>query len=313
MRAMNTQQAGVVDVVLTNHARGYTNSEMIAHRVAPVVDVPARNLLLLKFGREGFRKLNTRRAPGTPILTVQYGYGADPIALVQDALQGIVPMEIGEAAKIAAPGVDLGRHAVNMVLTQLDLGYEIETAGIVRNAATYAASNKLALVGTAKWSHPDSDPKKDFDDAKEVIRQRIGRYPNRATLGATVARALCDHPKIREHFKYTSADSVTIEMLARYLQLDEILVGKAVYLPDGAADDALATDVWGNDAILSYVSTERNWLVPSFAYTYRLQGYPHVEAPWYDRDIRSWKYPTVMERRPYLVGADAGFLWQGAV
>ena len=61
MRAMNTQQAGVVDVVLSNHARGYTNSEMIAHRVAPVVDVPGRNMLLLKFGREGFRKLNTRR------------------------------------------------------------------------------------------------------------------------------------------------------------------------------------------------------------------------------------------------------------
>lgn len=307
---MNTAQAGVVDVVLTNHARGYTNQEMIAHRVAPVVDVPARNMLLLKFGKEGFRKLNTRRAPGTPMLTVQYGYGADPIALVQDALQGIVPMEIAEAAKIASPGIDLGRNAVNMVLSQLDLGYEIETAGIVRNAASYSASNKVALAGSDKWSHADSDPKTDIDDAKEVIRQRIGRYPNRLTLGAVGARALRDHPKIKEQFKYTSAESITNDMLARYLQLDEVLEGKAVYLPDGTADDALATDIWGNDAVLSYVSKEGNWLVPSFAYTYRLQGYPHVESPWYDRDIRSWKYPTVMERRPYLVGADAGFLFQ---
>lgn len=312
MRGMNTQQAGVVDVILSNFARGYSNPEMIAHRVAPVVDVPARNMLLLKFGKEGFRKLNTRRAPGTPMLTVQYGYGADPIALVQDALQGLVPMEIQEAAK-AVPGINLGQRAVQMVMAQLDLGYEIETAGIVMNAAGYAASNKVALAGTDKWSAPESDPKKGVDDGKEVIRQRIGRYPNQMTIGAKGARALCDHPKIKEQFKYTSAESITIEMVARYLQLDEILVGKAVYLPDGTAEDALATDVWGSDAVLSYASKEGNWLVPSFAYTYRLQGYPSVEAPWYDRDIRSWKYPTVQERRPYMVGADAGFLFQGVV
>lgn len=311
MTAMNTRQAAVVDVILSNHARGYTNGEMIAHRVAPVVDVPARNMSLLKFGKEGFRKLNTRRAPGAPMLTVQYGYAADPIALVQDTLQGLVPMEISEAAKIAAPGLNLGQHAVQMVLQQLDLGYEIETASIVMNPAGYAASNKIALAGSDKWTDPASDPKKDVGDAKEAIRKRIGRYPNQMTIGAAGARALCDHPKIAEHYKYTSGESITIQMVARYLQLDEIHVGTAIYLPDGATDDTPGVDVWGNDAVLSYASKEGNWLVPSFAYTYRLLGYPSVEAPYYSRERRSWLYPTVMERRPYVVGADAGFLFQG--
>ena len=50
-----------------------------------------------------------------------------------------------------------------------------------------------------------------------------------------------------------------------------------------------------------------------YAYTYRLKGYPAVEAPWYDRDVRSWKYPTTVERRAYMVGADAGYLIQAAV
>lgn len=311
MRAMNTSQAGVVDVVLSNYARGYSNQEFIAHRVAPVVPVPSRNIRLLKFGKEGFRKLNTRRAPGSPILTVQYGYASDPIALVQDALQGLVPVETAEEAN-RVPGVDMGQQAVAMVLDQLDLGYEIDTATMVRAAASYAASNKETLSGSDKWSHADSDPKKDIDDAKEAIRRQIGRYPTRLTLGAVVFRALCNHPKIKEQFKYTTADSITEAMLARYLQLDEVLVGKAVYLPDGTAETAAATDIWGDDAILSYVPKAGNWMVPSFAYTYRLNGYPAVEAPWYDRDIRSWKYPTTMERRPYLVGADAGFLFQSA-
>lgn len=311
MRGMTTQQAGVVDVVLSNFARGYSNQEFIASRIAPYADVPSRNVRQLKFGKEGFRKLNTRRAPGSPILTVQYGYAADPIALQQDALQGIVPVETAEEAN-RIPGINMGQMAVQMVLEQLDLGLEIDTATLLRTSASYAGTNKTALAGSSRWSDPLSDPKADVDAAKEAIRRMVGRYPNKFTMGAVVFNSLCNHPKIKEQFKYTSADSVTEAMLARYFNIDEIVVGKAVYLPDGVADNAAATDVWGNDAILAYVPKVSNWMVPSFAYTYRLTGYPLVEAPWYDRDIKSWKYPTTMERRPYLVGADAGFLFQNA-
>lgn len=312
MRGMTPAQAGVVDVVLTNYARGYSNQEFIATRLAPNVDVPARNIRLLKFGKEGFRKLNTRRAPGSPILTVQYGYASDPIALLQDALQGLVPVETQEeAAKV--PGIDLGQQAVQMVLDQLDLGFEVDTAQMVRNPANYGANNKVALAGASRWTDANSDPKKDVDDAKEAVRRQVGRYPNKLILGAVVFNALTNHPKIKEQFKYTSADSITEAMLARYFNLEEVIVGKAVYLPDGVADASPATDIWGNDAVLAYVPKGANWMVPSFAYTYRLRGYPHVETPWYDRDIKSWKYPTTQERRPYLVGADAGFLIQSAV
>jgi Phage major capsid protein E len=312
MRAMNTAQAGVVDVVLSNYARGYTNPEFIAAELFPQADVPARNIRLLKFGKESFRKLNTRRAPGSPILTVQYGYASDPVSLVQDALQGLVAVETSEEAA-RVPGINLGQNAVSMVLHQLDLGLEIEAAGIARNAASYDVSNKVALAGAARWSDPASDPKADIDAAKEVIRRRIGRYPNKLTVGAEVAAALKRHPKIKEQFKYTSADSITDQMVARYFEVDKLVVGKGIYLPDGAGDNDLGTDIWGKDAILAYVPTGINYMVPSYGYTYRLTGYPSVEAPWYDRDIKSWKYPTTMERRPFLTGADAGFLIQNAV
>lgn len=312
MRGMNTQQAGVVEVVLTNYARGYRNQEYIAHLIAPVVDVPSRNMRTIKFGKEGFRKLNTRRAPGAPILTVQYGYASDPVSLQQDALQGLVPVETAEEAS-RVPGFDMGQMAVQMVMDSLDLGHEIDTATILRNPAVYAASNKVALAGTSRWSDPASDPKGDIDAGREGIRQQVGRYPNTLTLGAKVFTALTNHQKIKDQFKYTSSESITEMMLARYFNLDQVIVGKGVYLPDGIADSAAATDIWGNDAILAYVPKASNWMAPSFAYTYRLKGYPQVEAPWYDRDIKSWKYPTTMERKPYLVGADAGFLFQSAV
>lgn len=312
MRALTTQQAGVVDVVLSNWARGYSNQELIATRILPYVEVPSRSTRLIKFGKEGFRKLNTRRAPGAPVLTVQYGYASDPVALVQDSLQGLVPVETAEEAS-RVPKINLGQVAVQMVMDQLDLGLEIDAAAMLRAQATYAATSRVALAGASRWDDEASDPKGDVDAAREAVRAKIGRYPNKLVLGAKVFSALTNHPRIKDQFKYTSADSITEAMLARYFGLDEVIVGKAIYLPDGVAEDQPGTDVWGNDAILIWTPRAANWMTPSFGYTYRLAGYPAVETPWYDRDIRSWKYPTTQERRPFVTGADAGFLIQSAV
>ena len=86
-----------------------------------------------------------------------------------------------------------------------------------------------------------------------------------------------------------------------------------LWLPENASDDVLATDVWGDDAILSYVpEAGDNFQVPSYGYTYELRGYPQVEVPYFERSNDSWIYPTKAERRTYLTGAEGGFLFQNA-
>ena len=312
MPALNTRTAGVVDAILSTHARGYRNPEFVSAALFPRVTVPSRNMRVVKFGKEGFRMVNTRRAPGADVKRVQYGYASDPISLVQDALEGFVPVEHQQEAE-GAPGVDLGAGATNMVMNVVDLGLEYEAARLARDPNTYSASNKEVLVGSSRWTSATSDPEADVDDAKEVIRRIIGRYPNVLTLGASAFRAARRHPKIKDQFKYTSRDSITAEMLASYFEVDKIVVGKAVYLPETAADTDAATDVWGDDAILAYVpQAGESYGVPSYGYTYELDGYPQVEEPYYERQRKSWIYPTTVERRPYVVGADAGFLFQGA-
>ena len=61
---VNQRTAGVVDPILSTHARGYRNLEFIGHLLFPRVTVPTRSMRVLKFGKESFRMLNTRRAPG---------------------------------------------------------------------------------------------------------------------------------------------------------------------------------------------------------------------------------------------------------
>lgn len=312
MAPVNTRTAAVVDPILSTHARGYRNLEFIAHLLFPRVSIPNRSMRVIKFGKEAFRMMNTRRAPGADKKRVQYGYASDPISLVQDALEGVVPIEHQEEA-MAVPGIDLGQGAVNMVLDVIDLGHEYEAAQLARTLGNYAASNRLTLTGADLWTSDTSDPLGDIDAGKEAIRRLIGRYPNTLTLGPSVFNALKRHPKIREQFKYTSAQSITTEMLAAYFDVRRVIVGKAVWLPETAAETSAASDVWGDDAILAYVpETGNNFQVPSFGYTYELTGYPQVEVPYFERSNDSGIFPTKAERRTYLTGAEGGFLFQNA-
>lgn len=312
MAPLNTRNAAVVDPILSTHARGYRNMEFIAHLLFPRVTIPNRSMSVIKFGKEAFRMMNTRRAPGANKKRVQYGYASDVVALVQDALEGTVPIEHQEEAS-SIPGIDLGKGAINMVMDIIDLGHEHEAGQLARNAANYDANHKLALTGADRWTSDTSDPAADVEVAQENIRRSIGRYANTLTLGATAYKALKRHPKVKEQFKYTGRESVTAEMLAAFFDVKRVLVGKAVWLPENAAEDALASDVWGNDAILSYVpEAGDNFQVPSFGYTYELAGYPQVETAYYERSNDSWIYPTKAERRTYLTGAEGGFLFQNA-
>ena len=309
---LNTRTAQVISPILSNHARGYRNASFVSHVLFPRVSIPNRSMSVLKFGKEAFRKLNTRRAPGTNVKRVQYGFDAGTVSLVQDALEGVVPIEHQQEAE-KVPGIDLGSNAVNMVLDVVDLGLEYEAAQIARSAANYDANHKLALTGADRWTSETSDPGKDIGDASEMIRRFTGRRPNTLMLGPTSAQALKNNAKIKDQFKWVSKDSITLEMLAAYFQLERVVTGDAVYLPETADDSVAATDVWGDDAILAWVpTTGGTYMVPSYGYTYELMGYPQVEQPYYDRPSKSWIYPTTTERKPYLVGADAGFLFQNA-
>lgn len=311
--AMNSRQAQVIDPILSTQARGYSNQEFIGTRILPYADIPNRSMKVIRFGKDGFRKyLDTRRAPGAETKRVQFGYASDPVSLKQEALEALVPDEISADAR-NVPGIDLASVSIRTVQDIIALGREVEIAALVRNPANYDANHKIALAGASKWSDGTSKPKDDIKAAREIVRRSIGRYPNVLTLGPGAFNALDEHPLIRDRFKYTSSESVTTAMLAKYFDVEEVLVGKAVALAENADDTALADDVWGNDALLSYRPAGGNVLVPAFGYTYRLTGFPAVEAPYYERGRKSWIYPVTEEFKGYITGAEGGFLFQGVV
>jgi len=312
MQPLNQNTARVIDPVLSGIAQGYIHPQRVGNVLFPSIPVPASGGQVIEFGREGFVNYNSRRAPGASVQRIQFGYEGKPYALQNFALDTPVPREFAQDAA-AVPGLDLGKRAVNTVMNSLTLTLEIDQAALATDAAHYGTSNKLALTGISCWNSDTSAPMSDIENAKEQVRATCGVDPNRMVISSKGFRALKHHPKIVERFKYTTAESITTDMLASLFDLEELAVGKATYI-DPKTPDAPAKEAWGNFAVLGYVPSQDAAMdQPSFGYTYTLTGHPFVEAPRWDGDCRSWVYGVTYQRAPQLTGIASGFLFQNIV
>lgn len=306
---MNPSQVRVIDPILTNVVQGYRHPERVGHTLFPRVTVRQRGGQVIEFGKESFKLHKTRRAPGSNTRRLQVGYEGKPFALVQDALEGLVPWEYMQDAN-QVPGIDLGTQAVSEVMDILTLALEIEKANKATDTNNYSVDNQIALSSGEYWDDysTPSDPAAQIRDYRETVRSKIGLRPNVMVVSAKGFAALAEHPKILERFKYTSSDSITADMLANLFQLRRVAVGDAVYMEEGSTT---MTDVWGNNAVLAYVPpTISSRRQPSYGYTYTLNGHPLTEEAYNDRNQKSWIYPVTYERVPEIAGADAGFLIQ---
>jgi Phage major capsid protein E len=314
MSQISPSQARVIDPVLTTIAQGYQNAEMVAQSLFPTVPVPLRGGNIITFGKEAFMLYGSQRAPGENTKRVSFGYAGAPYALVDYSLEGLVPMEISQEAA-NGPGIDLAQGAIGGVSAIMALRLEKQAADIARTAASYAAGNKVTKSGTAQWSDLTtgvSDPINDIEVAKEAIRAATGKRPNTITMGAAVFAKLRQHPKVIDRIKYTGRDVATPELLAMLFGVARVFVGDAIYSNDAGT---AFTDVWGKDVVVAYTeigSMASNGL-PSYGYTYQLNGYPVVEEPYYDRSAKSWIYPVTRSEAPVLASASAGYLITNAV
>jgi hypothetical protein len=306
---LNLAGARVIDPILTNVAQGYRNGELIGKTLFPAVPVQVSGGQIIEFGREAFKLYNARRAPGGSTKRIEFGYLGRPFALVQDSLEAKIPREfIRDASRV--PGIDMASRAVNTTMKPLTLQLEVDQAALAFDPSQYDSSHKSAvLAGSSKWSYTTTpvDPKIDIDAGREAVRASVGVYPNVAVFGAVAWNAFLNNAKVIDRFKYTSANAITEDMIARLLQVDKVVVGKAIYTDD----DGTTHDIWGNYVSLAYTNLgSMNAEEPSFGYTYTMEGNPMVEPPYYDNNAKSWIYGVNYERLPVLSGISSGYIIQ---
>ena len=293
----------IVDPVLTSLAIGYTNAALVAEALMPFVYTDKEGGKIPVFGKEAFKVYQTERALRANSNRMN-PENIDGIDVVLDEHDLEYPIDYRESAESAFP---LQRHAVNTVTEGIRLRHETMVAGMVQNVANYGAGNKLILSGSSQFTHKDSDPEGVVDDAKDAISSKIAKDPNTMVIGKSSWKALKRHPQLKAILSDTRSRLVQLADLREIFEIENIVIGKAIM----ANDQGATRDIWSDNIVLAYVpqkkADERSELEPSFGYTLRKRGQPAVDV----RPDGGGKIEVVRNTdifRPYLLGAEAGFL-----
>ncbi|ARU23665.1 hypothetical protein RSSE_c3282 [Ralstonia solanacearum] len=293
----------VVDPVLTQLSIGYTNADLVGDVLFPFVPVDKEGGKIPKFGKEAFKIYNTERALRARSNRIN-PEDVDGVTISLDEHDLEYPIDYRESDEAAFP---LEAHATHVVTEGIRLRHEKKVADQVQDVASYAASNKIVLSGSSRFTDKTSDPIGVIEDGKDAVRSKIGRFPNTAVIGAATWKALKQHPAFIERIKYSMKGILTVDLVKEILEVDNIVVGKAV----SANDKGVFSDLWGDNIVLAYVApgragNERTPYEPSFGYTLRKKGVPII-----DTRIEDGKLELVRNTDNFqvaLLGAEAGYL-----
>lgn len=293
----------VVDPVLTNLARGYSNAQYIAPTLFPIVEVSKEGGKIPEFTKESFKIYNTERAIRARSNRISPEDRTEiDFVLTEHDLE--YPIDYREAQEDIFPTL---AHGTFVVTEGIMLRMEKLAADLAQNAANYPSGNKVTLSASDQFTDSSSDPFKIFKNASEAIRMKIAKRPNTCVIGATAYAALRQHPAIIDRIKYTQKGIVTAELLKSLLDFENLVVGDAVY----SNDAGVLSDVWSDNVIVAYIpprqsDVARSIYEPSFGYTLRKKNNPIV-----DKYTEQGKVQIIRSTDLFLtkiVGSDAGYL-----
>lgn len=253
-----------VDAILSNISVAYIQAQdrFIATKVFPIVPVEKQTDKYFTYTKgDWFRDEAERRGDAAPSVGSGYnlstaGYTADVFAFHKD---------IGRLTRgNADEGLNLDRDATEFVTQRLLMRRERQFVADAFTTGIWATDITPGLL----WSSAASDPITDIDTGKETVLGSTGYEANSLVLGYQVMRQLKNHPDVVDRYKYTSAEVITEEMLARLFGVDRVLVAKSIY--NSAVEGAAASMGFnfGKHALLCHVPRAPSLLTPAAGYTF---------------------------------------------
>lgn len=323
--AQPTQSAVHVDAVLTNISVAYIQmaSNFIASRVFPLVPVNKQTDKYFVYDKNAWFRDEMQLRPdatesagsGYPMSTATYS--CDVWSLHKD---------IGYQVRANADSpLNLDRDATQF-LTQRGL-VRMEKQFVTDYFSTSIWATDMTGVSSSPsssqfvyWStYATSDPISDVETGKTTVLSNTGFEPNTLVLSYEVFSKLKHHPDIVDRIKYTSAENITPEMMARLFELDNVYVAKAVTATNVEGETAAYSFASGKNALLCYVNPTPGLLAPSAGYTFTWRdisqglGVDAAVSSFYIPEIKADRIEIEMAWDNKVVGSDLGYFFSGAV
>jgi hypothetical protein len=190
-------------------------------------------------------------------------------------------------------------------------------ASLFNTGATGFSGYTEALNATSgaryRWdNYTSSTPLEDAAYAKNKIAVNSGATSGiQLIVGADVWTALENHPDVLDRIKYTQFGVITEDLVAKAMQIDKILVGKALYNTANEGQTASLARVWGKYALFMHKPASVG--LKTSATAALIHGGNYVRK-WTENALRGATIVEVEEAyQAKLLAAKSGYLFSTAV
>lgn len=308
-----TNSIAMTDPALTS-ALGLPENQYgasIVPRIAPEVEVYNRYFKARQFGKDRYRKqVKVSRPRGGDAERISRSL-KDPknFEVEEKTLKDVIDRrDLDEARNAPDGGFDL------RLQTTLDLDGNLETtieAGVsdlVLTHGNYGASNKSNTAADVFAGTNGADLLDSVMGAQNVIIKTWAVLPRVLILTPDAFKdVVTKNAAVKDQLKHTNPDTVTEAMLARYLQLEEVIVPRTVWFNAQDVGDFVWT---GKKGVLFYRNPKPGLNGPSFLKTFfRMINKKRKEVrSGFDMAGNEHLY-VAKEEETALVFADSGFIW----
>jgi len=305
---MLTRTDVMIDPVLSNVSKKYTNQEFIADRIMPVVPTAKQTGKYYIYDKSNLRRDVTLRAPGSGANETSFGLSTEDFITKDHALKDFIPDEVQEQADAPLnPLIDATENLTEKLL----IDREKELAETMEDTSTLTENTTLS--GTDQWSdYSNSDPIGDIRDGIENVHSKTFKRPNTVVLGQETYNKLIDHPQIVERIKYSQLGIVTTELLARVFGVNEVLIGSAGENTAKEGQSDSLGYIWGKHAWVFYKAPGMGLKQLTFGWTFAYKT--RIVERWRDEDRKGTYVRTGNDNYTQkVVCAEAAYLIKDAV
>lgn len=264
-----------VNAPLTQISIAFLQSQdrFVARKVFPEVRVGKQSDRYFLYNKkQWFRSDAQERAPGTE--SAGSGFTIDNTPNYFARVWALHKDVDDQIRKNADNPIQPDRDATEFVTRGILMRQELNWAAKYFTTSVWTGSTTGGDItpGTL-WDVGGSDPIGDIELQIVAIDLATGFSPNKLVLGAKVWSALKNHADFLDRIKYTQKGIVGTALLAEILEIDEVLVAKAVHdTADEGATDSHSYVLGSNDALLVYAAKSPGIMQPSGGYTFAWTG-----------------------------------------
>ena len=252
-----------VDAALTDMSIAYIQdqAQYVAAKVFPAKPVEKQTDKYHIFTKNDFFRDDAvkKRAPNSAAPRSGFGLSTG----TYDCTSWWTAVAIDEQLRANAdPAVPLDQAGMRLITQRMLIRRDRLFATAFMNTDSVWGTDVTGTTDFTKWDDASSDPENDVATGKETVLKNTGFEPNKLVVSHAVHRALKRHPLIKDRFKYTSSESITVGMLAAFFEVDEYEIAKSVYATNNEGGTAAMDFAVGKHALLVHSNGDASIMTP---------------------------------------------------